>query len=205
MKLRELAVIKKGIDVKATHLESLKPLNGGNYFDYLMAENFSEGKGKFISERNLKKMNLWSKRIFLDYGDFIIYKKNGTYRISRFEKSGGMTVLGNDLIAIQTDFQVLQEFLGLEKNRKYFFTELDKVTASDNIDVEAIGNIEIMTDNIRELDDSNKSEEFGIRTPLSKEDLSAIRLTQKPITLDNLLKRIKHKEILLDTEFQISG
>ncbi len=201
MKLRELAVVKKGISINASFLESVKPLRG-NSFAFLSAENFSgASSGKFISERNLKKLNPTSERLFLDYGDYIIYKKNNKFKIFRYEEPGGTTVLGNDLIAIQTDFSILKEFLGYEGNIRYFCTELEKVSKTTVVDIEAIGNIEIMTDNIRELDDSNTAEKIGIRRPLSKNDLP-IRLTQKPLPLDKLLKRIKHEELLLDTEFQ---
>lgn len=200
MKLRDLADIRKGLPVSRTLLVSSKPVSG-NYYPFLEADNLLiGGTGRFISEKDLRKLPNYSKRFFIEYGTYLFIIKNGKIKIVRFEETS-LTVSSDDIILLQTSIGLVENYLGYEKNRNYVIRCIEDALSKDSDIVAIIGDIDINTDNIRELDIDNRAEQIGIRKPLDKSSLP-IRLTQKPLPLDKLMKRIREEELLLETEFQ---
>ncbi len=201
MKLRELADIKQGLKVEPQLLKKEKRPDG-IYFQFLQATDFNEGVSSFIRQNELRKIEGYSPKVLLSYGDYIIYKKEGKYQFLRNENFSGQTVLGNGLIGLTAEFGILKDFLSNKKNRKYFCDELDRIEReSGSLSIPLIGHIEIGTDNILELEESNKAEQIGIRQPIKVSDWP-FRIAQRTITIDKLLKRIDHNELILDSEFQ---
>jgi hypothetical protein len=202
MKLSELAEIRRGIKIEARSLVNAKPMKG-NYYAYLEADNFIGNPiGKFVADKDLKRINTIGNRIFINYGDYIVYKHNSQYKIQRFNQNSGQTIPSDTLIVISSNYSIIGEFLGYEKNRKYVCQAIERgLIESNGSDIGAISNVEIMTDDILELENSDISEQLGIRRPLDTKDLP-IKITQKGIPLDKLIKRIDHEELILDPEFQ---
>lgn len=198
MKLAELSEIRRGIKVDPRNLVNAKPVSG-KYYEYWEAETFTGKSMKFVAEREIRKH---SNRIILNYGDYFVYKQNNQFKVGRYQNLSGQAIASNSLIVISSNYSIIGEFLGYEKNKKYFCSEIENNLSLYRADeVEAISNIEILTDDILELENSNTSEQFGIRKSLDSTDLP-INITQKPIPLDKLIKRIEHGELILDTEFQ---
>jgi Protein of unknown function DUF262 len=202
MKLAELSDIRKGVKLDARILVNTKPSKGLHYA-YLEAENFTNGTiGKFVAEKELKRLGIYSNRIFLNYGDYLIYKQNEEFKIFRYTQNSGQTIPSETLIVISSNYSIVSGFLGYEKNKKYCFQAIEKWLSENTGNLlEAVGSIEIMTDDILELENSDTADQYGIRKPLESNDLP-IKITQKPIPLDKLIKRIEHGELILDTEFQ---
>lgn len=202
MKLKELATIARGIDIdRKVLIKEMRP--AGSYYQYIQPEDFEIGSAKFVSARELRKIAGLSKRDLLNYGDYLIFKKDNKFSLYRYDNSSGQTLPSNDFFVIKTEINIVKDFLSVEKNKKYFYHELyareektgGKLTAWD------IGDIEINTENIKELEESNIAEQLGIRNPIDISE-TPFRITSKPLPIDKLLKRINYKELLLDTEFQ---
>jgi hypothetical protein len=203
MKLAELSEIRKGTKLDARILVNAKPAKG-TYYAYLEADNFTGNTiGKFVAEKELKRLKIYANHIFLNYGDYLIYKQNDQFKIFRYEQISGQTVPSDTLIVISSNYSIVGEFLGYEKNRKYLCSTIEKWLSANNkaSDIEVISNVEIMTDNIREIEEPNFAEQIGIRKPIDSSELP-IKIIQKAIPLDKLIKRIEHEELILDTEFQ---
>lgn len=202
MKLAELSEIRKGIKLDARSLVNAKNAKE-KYYEYWEAENFSgNSKMKFVADKELKKLKVFSNRIFLNYGDFYVFKQDNQYKIRRYDRISGHSIAGETLIVISSDNSIIGNFLGYDVNKKYVCQIIEQSLSKNNITlVEAISNVEILTDDILELQNSDTSEQLGIRKPIDSNDLP-INITQKPITLDKLIKRIKHNELILDTDFQ---
>ena len=201
MKLRDLADLRQGLKVEAQWLKKERKSNG-IYFQYLQADDFTLGQSTYIYQKDLRKIDGYSPKCFLSYGDYIIYRNKGRFQFLRNENYSGQTVLGNGLIGLTAEFGILTDFLSQPKNRKYFCDELDRIESEfGKVDISQLGLIEIGTDNILELEESNKAEQIGIRQPINLSDLP-FRIAQRSVTIDKLLKRITHEELILDSEFQ---
>lgn len=202
MRLRELAEIKLGLNVDVKLLKPEKKA-GGIYFQCLQPKDFSDGKSYYVYQKDLRRIPNYSAKSFLFYGDYIIYKKEGDFKIFRYEGTSGQTVATNGLIVLTVNLGILKDYFSFEKNRALFCEELRSIEESEDgrLPITRIGEIEIGTDDIRELETSNLAEQIGIRNPIKFSDVP-FNIYQKPIPLDKLLKRIKEKELLLDTEFQ---
>ena len=206
MKLGELAYIRKGLKLPQNLLLTLKPANS-NTLSVVSASNFSKNGtiGKFVLEKELRKNNIkYSKRDLLEYGDyFIVIDSLNKCRIFRHDEISGTYLPTDDIIIINGSISILENFLGYEKNRKYLCNDIEKALTEGKKNVlNIISEIVVNTDNIKELDDANEADHIGIRKPIDKEDLLLFNIVQKPIPLDKIIKRIKHDELLLDTEFQ---
>lgn len=203
MKLKELAEIKIGIKVYESQLTNIKkPL--GTYLQYLRPQDFDGKSGYYILEKDLRKNKNYSPKMLLHYGDYLIFHiPDGKFKIMRYDTISGHTIPSDEIAVINTDFNIVKEFFGYEKNRKYFCNELSqRISNKDSLPtIEEIGSIEIMTDNIRELEEANTAEQIGMRAPLDITQ-TPFNILQKPLPFDKLLKRIKHRELVLDTEFQ---
>jgi hypothetical protein len=201
MKLGDLTYIKRGVKIPNNLLVTLRP-STGTYFSYLLADDLLQGgTGKFVSEKDARKHSLTNKAFYLEYGDYIFVIKNGEVKITRFEQVSGRTIFSDDVYVITSSVAIVETFLGYEKNRAYVTRSIKDALSSNNDIHKVIADIEINTDNIKEIDENNLAEQYGIRKPLDKSALP-IRLLQKPLPLDKLMKRIDNKELLLDTEFQ---
>jgi len=204
MKLRELGDIKQGLTI-ASHLLRSERKADGIYFPCLRAEDFSEGKSYYVPQREFKHVEGFSRKSFLFYGDYILFKKEGSYKLFRYEGSSGQTIACNGLIVISPDLGILKDYFSLEKNKKVFCEELLKIERSENgkLPISKIGDIEIGTDDIYELENANVADKIGIRNPIKFADVP-FSIIEKPLPIDKLLKRInaEPKELLLDTEFQ---
>ncbi len=202
MKLKELAQIFRGVKFSKEELEKVKPISG-NYYQYWTENSLANKEGiHYISAKKIRKNKLEIKQISLIYGDYLVYRKDKKFKFFRYSEVEKV-IPANDIYIIRTEHGIISNFLGYEKNRNYLFTCLKKMQENKNglNLINALGEVEILTDNILELEEANKAEEYGIRKPLSKGDLP-IKMRQKPITLDKLLKRIEYKELLIDSEFQ---
>ena len=202
MKLRELGDIKQGLTIPAQLLKSEKKPDG-IYFPCLRAEDFSEGLSYYVSQKEFKHVQGFSRKSFLFYGDYILFKKNGNYKLYRYESTSGQTIACNGLIIITPDIGILKDYFTSEKNKKAFCEELLKIERDENgnLPISKIGDIEIGTDDIFELENANLAEQIGIRNPIKFSDVP-FNIYEKPLPVDKLLKRIKENELLLDTEFQ---
>ena len=110
MKLSELAEIRRGIKIEARSLVNAKPMKG-NYYAYLEAENFIGNTiGKFVADKDLRKTNTIGNRIFINYGDYIVYKHNNQYKIQRFNQNSGQTIPSDTLIVISSNYSIIGEF-----------------------------------------------------------------------------------------------
>lgn len=202
MKLRELAEIKKGISLDTQKLKKEKR-SDGIYFQYIQATDFSTRQSNFVLQKELRKTINYSPKSFLFYGDYVLYKLGSSYKMFRYEDNSAQTIAGNGLIVITSDLSILKDFFSTEKNRRYFCNELEQLSSESTSDdfFYLIGDIEIPTDDILELETANVAEQIGIRNPIDFADVP-FNIYQKPLPIDKLLKRIKEKELLLDTEFQ---
>lgn len=204
MKLRELADVKQGLTIAPQLLRSEKKV-GGIYFPCLRAEDFTDGKSYFVPQKEFKHIEGFSRKSFLFYGDYILLKKQGSYKLLRYEGSSGQTIACNGLIVITPDLGILKDYFTSEKNKKAFCEELLNIERIENgkLPISKIGEIEIGTDNIFELENANIAEQIGIRNPIKFADVP-FNIYEKPLPFDKLLKRInaEPKELLLDTEFQ---
>lgn len=202
MKLGELAYIRKGLKIPKTILTAIKPANY-NTFSVIEAANFQGVVGKFVSEKEIRKNGGYSKKDLLEYGDYLlVLDKMGRCRIFRHTETSGVFIPSEDIIVITGGMNILENFLGHESNRRYICSEVEKNLTHNGLDIlKAISQIDIYTDNIKELEESNESEQIGIRKPIQKTDIP-FNLSSKPLTLDKLMKRILHNELLLDTDFQ---
>ena len=116
MKLRELGDIKQGLTI-ASHLLRSERKADGIYFPCLRAEDFSEGKSYYVPQREFKHVEGFSRKSFLFYGDYILFKKEGSYKLFRYEGSSGQTIACNGLIVISPDLGILKDYFSLEKNK----------------------------------------------------------------------------------------
>lgn len=202
MRLAELSEIRKGIKLDARSLVNAKNAKE-KYYEYWEAENFiGNNTMKFVADKEIKKLKLFSNSIFLNYGDFYVFKHNNQYKIRRYEGISGQCIAGETLVVISSDYSIIGDFLGYDVNKKYVCQIIEQTfSVRNNNLLEAIANVEVLTDNILELENSDTSETLGIRKPIDSKDLP-INITQKPIPLDKLIKRIKHNELILDPYFQ---
>jgi hypothetical protein len=204
MKLKELAEIKKGLDIPSSSLFKVKP-HSGNHFLYLKSNHFKanvENIATYISEKEIKKLKFSTYSASLNYGDFLLVQIDYRWKIIRWEKTE-TTIPSNEICIIRSNLSIVSEFLGYEKNKTFFLTELEKKISKNPQSnwLELVGDIEILTENILEIESNNESDDLELRKPIDKSFLP-IKMVQKPLTLDNLLKRIEYGELLLDTEFQ---
>lgn len=204
MKLRELAEIKQGLTIPPQLLSSERK-TGGIYFPCLRAEDFSDGLSYYVQQREFRHIKGFSRKSFLFYGDYILFKKGTTYKLFRYEGTSGQTIACNGLIVITPELGILKDYFTSEKNKKVFCEELLRIERSEigKLPLSKIGDIEIGTDNIFELENANIAEQIGIRNPIKFADVP-FNIYEKPLPFDKLLKRInaEPKELLLDTEFQ---
>ena len=205
MKLKELAEIFKGYDF-SKGIKEKKPHGKVVYYPYWTSNTLAgqEKKMMYISAKEIRKNGLNPKQIKLEYGDYILYKAlSGEVNLYRFSSTEDIIPAG-DLYIIRSNQSIVHNFLGYQKNKNHLYVEFTRKSDSNpELDwINILEEIDIPTDNILELEEANKQEEYAIRKPLTKDELQAIKITQKPITLSNLLTRIKYKELLLDTEFQ---
>lgn len=202
MKIGELAEVKQGLSIpKQLLIEQQKP--GMIYFPVLRAEDFSESKSFFVYQKEFKNIAGFSRKSFLNYGDYILYKKGEDFKIVRYQDINKNTVAGDGLIVFTINVGILKDFFSVEKNRNRFYCELKKIQREEegNLPISKIRDIEIWTDNIMELEEPTVAEEIGIRQPIELSDLP-FNIVQKPLPMDKILKRIENNELLLDTEFQ---
>lgn len=201
MKLRELADIKMGLDIPYHLLKKEKRIDG-TYFQCIRAEDFSEGSSYYVNHKEIKSIQGFSRKSFLFYGDYLFYKNGEDFKILKYDNLSGQTLPTAGIIVVTADLSIIKEFLGFEKNRKYFCNELKKIeSVKGKLTIENIGEIEIWTDDIKELENADIADQIGIRKPVNIKE-TPIRITQKGLPFDKLIKRIEHGELLLDTEFQ---
>lgn len=203
MKLGELAEIRAGIKIPMEMRIRARKVSGESY-EYLVPGDFIHkgGQGERVLEKDLRKMNDFSRDLVIGYGDYLLFRFEGNFKVFRYNDPTGGAVPSDDFVIIRSNFSIVKEFFGYEKNRNYFLNEIRNIFSEDKTfpDIMAVAGIEIMAENIRELEEANLAEKMGLMEPL---DLSKpINLTQKPLPLDKLMKRIKNKELLLDSEFQ---
>lgn len=198
MKLKELATIKRGIKLDAKYLQKI-PMLAGTYISYYTLESFlSNNIASNVATKDLRKLEI-SKDRLLSYGDYLLFKTGEKWTFHRYDSISGQTLVNEDFFVIRSDFGIVNDFFSYLNNREYFYSQLNNYTEITEL---SIGEINIFTDDIEELQRPNESEILGLRNPLQEDEVSRIRMTQKVITLDKLLKRVKYKEIILDTDFQ---
>ncbi len=202
MELKQLARIIKGLPIDSKHLTATPP-NKGHYV-YLTPENFVQNTNiNYVLTKYLQGISEPIGSFILTYGDYLLYKENNNFKLQRYENNNYSTLAGNGFVIIKSDLSIVQDFLSLKENRNYFFAELNRINTTNN-DLptpEQIGNINIPTDNINELVANNASEQIGLKVPIDIHK-DRINIVQKPLTIDKILKRIEHNELLLNTEFQ---
>lgn len=197
MKLKELATIKRGISLDPKYLQKA-PMLAGTHVSYYTLESFISNNIIYnIATKDLRKLEI-SKDRLLSYGDYLLFKKDEEWTFYRYDSISGQTLVNEDFFVIRSDFSIVNDFFSYENNKKYFYSQLNNTEITEL----SIGEISIFTDDIEELQRPNESEILGLRNPLQEDEVSRIRMTQKVITLDKLLKRVQYGEIVLDTDFQ---
>jgi Protein of unknown function DUF262 len=193
-RLSELSEIRKGVKLDARSLVDAKHAKGV-YYAYLDAQTSVNNSTKFVTEEELKKLNFFSNRLFLNYGDYLIYKEKGKFRIKRYEQLSGQTIPSDTFIVITFNHNIIGDFLSFEKNEQHFSESMEQLLLNNKMsEIEAICNVEIKISNLQEMQDPN----FEL---FDRNDLP-IRFTQRIVTLDHLIKRVAYGELVLDTEFQ---
>lgn len=201
MKLGELANIRKGVKIPNKLLLPVKPLKTSVY-SVVSSSIFEGGNSRFVIEKELKKNVIYSKNDLLEYGDYFLFiDKERKCRIFRHTEISGVHLPTDEIVVISGSLSVLENFLGYENNKRYLCQEVEKGISNGLKLFDLISDITINTDNIKELYDANEAEQIGIRKPIDRADMP-FNLIQKPLTLDKIIKRIEHGELLLDTEFQ---
>ncbi len=199
MKLSELCEIRRGIYIDKKLLINIKPKNG-TYYEYKDATLLTEGGNVlYVAAKEVQKLPNFQSNILLNYGDYLIYKHQNSFKIIRHTQSDGQTILADSIILLRTDYNIIAEFLGNANNRNYLLNEINNNINSDILNI--IANIEVNTDNIKELDEVPTAEQIGLRRSIDPDKLP-LNITKRPMPLDKLMKRLKHEELLLDTEFQ---
>lgn len=201
MKLKDLAEIKQGLDIPS-HLLRREKRSDGTYLQCISPDDFTDGTSYYVNQKLIRDVKGFSRKAFIFYGDYLIYKKEGEFKIYSYPNASGQTIPLKGITILTVDINILKEFLSFEKNRKYFLSELKRLeTNNGSLNIESIGDIEIWTDDIKELENADLADKWGIRKPIDIKQ-NPIRITQKSLPFDKLIKRIQHEELLLDTEFQ---
>jgi hypothetical protein len=203
MHLFNLAHIFEGLTIEPKSLSNVA--TRPNDFIYLSVENLTLESSivQYLTDKESKRTKTIgiSPRDTLQYGDYLIYRKLDEFKIHRYSEVNKRTLAGRGIIIIRPELGILQDFLGYEKNRRYFSQQLKEKTivGGSMPTIEQISNIDIPVDNILELEDSNTAEEIGIT---DKVNTGEIFIIQKSIPMDKLMKRIEHGELQIDSEFQ---
>jgi len=201
MKLKELADLRFGLDLPRKLFVSVKKTDVP-YFSLISGIDFLSGQSSYISQKDFRKQFPIVSQNFMFYGDYLLYKNKGKFNILRYDDVSGQTIPTSDILLVRPQIAILTDFLSNKKNKDYFLSELQRIEEKEKgLSITSIGEIEIMTDDIMELENSNIAEQLGISQPIDKSHLP-FRITQKPLPIDKLLKRIKYNELLLDAEFQ---
>lgn len=200
MKLAELATIRRGLGVPEEKLGRGQALPLGSY--WLMKPGDFDGVIRtFVPEKELKKLPEFSHHYVLEYGDYLLWWADTEAKLLRYVGTDRRAVASDSFLILRSNFSILQDFLSIDSNRAYVFNELRRLGGVSVLNHELVGEIEIGADNITELNEANEAENLGLHHPLDASALP-LNIAQKPITIDKLLKRIEHDELMLDTEFQ---
>lgn len=196
MKLRELSDVKQGLTIASQILRSENKA-GVIYFPCLRSEDFTDSISYFVHQKEFNHIEGFSRKSFLFYGDYILFKKESSYKLFRYEGSSGQTIACNGLIVITPDLGILKDYFTLEKNKIAFCEELLRIERTENgkLLISKIGEIEIGTDNIFELENANIAEQIGIRNPIKFADVP-FNIYEKPLPFDKLLKRINAELVI---------
>lgn len=203
MHLFNLAHIFEGLTIEPKSLSNVA--TRPNDFIYLSVENLTLESSivQYLTDKESKRTKTIgiSPRDTLQYGDYLIYRKLDEFKIHRYSEVNKRTLAGRGIIIIRPELGILQDFLGYEKNRRYFCQQLNEknIVGRSMPTIEQISNIDIPVDNILELVDPNIAEEIGIT---DKVNTGEIFIIQKSIPMDKLMKRIEHGELQIDSEFQ---
>lgn len=185
MRLSDLAQVFHGYEWKGALLSQ----GGPNDIAY-MAQPI--GAYRYIPYKEARRQMV-SKLHYLQYGDYLLSQGDDGPKLHRFDEIGAKpTLASHEFFVIRPEIAILSEFFAHEKNKRYFLGR--NLSTLDNIQ-----NIEIFTDNIRELEEVETAEEMGIHAPV---DFNEVQIAQKPLPMDKLIKRIDHRELLLETDFQ---
>ncbi|OQX97132.1 MAG: hypothetical protein B6I24_09740 [Bacteroidetes bacterium 4572_128] len=162
---------------------------------------FKRDEDKYISYKKIRKLDLINKTI--QYGDFIIFKKEEEYQILKYgNELGDKIIPSDDFIVLRTiGGGYFKNFIYDIEGRLYFQNKLNELYKNNDYDnfVKEISNIDIplLTD-IKP--DKNKEIPVNVRElPL---DPSKIDVRTEQIAIDTIIKRIKRNAINLFTEFQ---
>ena len=202
MRLNQLVKIRQNFHIPNNLMLSVRPASG-NFVAVLKADNLLKGSsvGKFISEKDLRKLNSNFKASLLEYGNYMVAIETGIVKIVRHDKTEA-TIPSDDLYIISDGLSTFENYLSYPQNSAYVIRSIQEhLEANPDDIIGAIGKVEINIDDITELEEDNLSEQLGIRKPLDKSVLP-FRLTDKPIPLDKLMKRIERGRLILDSDFQ---
>lgn len=204
MKLLQLANIIVGTEIKPDKLMSKASVVANDYIyldDAVLGQSEVRNEVKYVAEKTIKKDNLYAAT--LNYGDYLLYYKDDSFHLFRYSEINKRGLAGRGTLIIRPSFAYLSEYLGYDKNKRYFLRCLkNQVEKIEHLkkNLALLENVEIPTDNIRELEDANIAEQIGISAKV--DNVQDINIVQKSIPMDKLMKRINYGELVIDSEFQ---
>ncbi len=203
MKLKDLADLKAGIRIKPEHLKT-QIADSENPIYYLQASNFfSATPSSAIAEKNLRKLYPNYRNHLLVYGDYLFIVKDNEVKISRYEQTSASSLPADDIFVLSTSHSIITEYLGQKSNLNYVRSEIQNALnrTSDVLLLQAIENIEINVENIKELEQNNVAEELGLRKEISPDQMP-FNIIESFEPIINIISRVEHGELKLDPDFQ---
>lgn len=203
MILAELAYIFMGSVVEKKYLSTTP-----SRFLYLTPANFitdkiiSESEGSlYFSEKEYKRQS--SNLVKIEYGDYLIYKRENNYQIIRFSQNIDKSIIPNqEFVVLRSENSFLYHFLDDKKGKEIIENEIKEISKrypNPKFRLEKIKNIDIPLEISLEVEAANED----AISPFDKMvEMDKINIIQKAMPLDKLLKRIDNSELMLDGYFQ---
>lgn len=203
-----------GTSIMTRHLDSQQNHNHTykNYYCYLTIDSIKIGneadiheKTILVQKRTIRKYYKITDDDYLWHQDFIVYKKDNKWYsfIYNTIETSFEVLLSEDFIVIRPYVVYLKQLLERDYGQKYIKDKIKNIYTryeSPKERIEKVNSIIISPNFINQDIEFAKEEESSIKD--KNIDLSNIRMTQKPISIDRILKRIHHGEINMDTSFQ---
>ncbi len=212
MILSDIAIVNTGNTVDRSQLSTVPSPNL-----YFSKENIVKNlisfplNSLYIEDKKIRKIRKENELMYLEYGDYLIWKNKGKYEILKFiqDIDNKFFFPNNDFILLRTENSYLIHFLNTDYGNKYIAEELYEIvkkTANpktiakkfEKIDIPV--NFDDINGRFSDIERINESEvsPFDVKD----EDITKIKIIQQPMSLFQIIRRMEHEEILLDGYFQ---
>lgn len=208
MYLEELvSYIYIGIGVLDSHIKEFKEDDDVYYLTLsdLKENSFSEiNHSKYLSNRILKKF--YTSTTHLEYGDYLLYRKEEKFYLLRFDNQVSRKVIvSDDFFILRGANSYLTNVFRDSSGRQYFYEQLNESYKlhKNNID-KFYSNLKKTEISIRKLDVSTEIKDYKEyeRKGLNPND---INFTEGKISIYSIIEKIKAGVIDLFTDFQRSS